>query len=286
MMSACLNSILRHTKIPVQVIVAAQEGNLDEGLFDAVECFRGKDMSVQVVEVPHKYIQEGREHGCILDRVVPDDVSTEYVMTLDSDCFPIADGWLESLVEMLDSDMVVSAGILHPWAPPPKMRESRLEWRVRSQHCWETTHVACQLMRTKEAVCWIRDGIGYSKGDDTGLGMMKVMRASNRKCDGYKPTRCPNPAVAFDAEFNRYSCVVYGDAVIHVGGFTRVTVDGDDGVFRQAFQWAAEKVLEEGGAEFLLDDANSYRYTLDREEEVASEKMQRLFGLTSQRMTI
>jgi hypothetical protein len=284
MMSACLSSIRRHTKTPANVIVAAQEGSLDQGLFDAVSCFSGSPMSVEVVEVPNRYMREGREHGSILDRVIEIEVSTKYVLTLDSDAIPMRDRWLEEIVGMMGRDACTS-GILHPWAPPPKgMKRSLLEWRVRSQHCWETTHVACQLIRLKDVGELRRLGHGYADGDDTGLGMVKLMKEGGRRCAGLMPTRCPKPAVDFDAEFNRYSCVVYGDAVVHVGGHTRVTVDGDDAVFNKAFGWAAERILEDGGAEFLLEDENAYPYTLDREEEVSEEKMQRLFGLEGQRM--
>jgi len=283
MMSACLSSIQRHTKEPVSVIVAAQEGNLDQGLFDAVKCFTG-EISVEVVEVLDRFIKEGHEHGCILDRVFETEVSSEYVLTLDSDAIPMVDGWLKALRLMM-TDEVCTAGILHPWGPPPEgMKETLLEWRVRSQHCWETTHVACQMIRRKDVEELRKIGIGFASGDDTGLGMVKEMKKRGRVCAGFKPTRCPKPAVEFDAEFNRYSCVVYGDSVIHVGGHTRVTVDGDDAVFNKAFGWAVDMVLEDGGAEFLLDDENAHRYALDREDEVSSEKMQRLFGLESQRM--
>lgn len=285
MMSVCLGSLARHTQIPVKVIVAAKEGNIDQGLIETVKCFESEDMPVSIIEVPGRFLRQGWEHGSLLDRVVVD-IDTPFALTLDSDAFPIADGWLSSLLEALcSSNDIVTAGILHPWGPPPSgLKETTTEWRVRYQHCWNATHVACQLIRTQEAKNCIRREVGYATGDDTGLGMIADLRERGCRCLGFRPTRCPKPAVDFDAEFNRYSCVVYGDAVIHVGGFTRETVDGDDAVFRNAFGWTEAKILEDGGAEFLLNDAHSYRYTLDREEEVSDEKMQRLFGLESQRM--
>jgi hypothetical protein len=288
MMHACLDSIRRHTKCLANVIIGSQEGNLDDGLFDAVTVMKD-EMAISVVEVPNRYIKKGHEHGCIVDRVIETEVSTEYVLTLDSDSIPMKDGWLQHLLDILENDEeVCTAGILHPWSPPPpEMKKSKLEYRVRSQHCYETTHVACQLIRMKDIKELKRKGIGYASGDDTGLGMVQSMRNDGRKCAGYKPSRCPNPAVPeFDAEFNRYSCVVYGDAVIHVGGHTRVTVDGDDPVFDRAFGWAADRILEDGSADFLLDDENSYQYKFDKEEEVSEEKMQRLFGLRDQRMKV
>ena len=168
MMSACLSSIQRHTKMPVNVLVAAQEGNLDQGLFDAVNCFHGP-IPIEVVEVPNRFMREGREHGSILDRVVETEVSTPLVLTLDSDAIPMVDGWLQKLYIMLDSyHGLCTTGILHPWEPPPDgMKRSLLEWRVRSQHCWETTHVACQLIRRSDIEDMRKKGIGYADGDDT-----------------------------------------------------------------------------------------------------------------------
>jgi len=286
MMSACLSSIKRHTKHPANVIVAAQEGHLDQGLFEAVDCFRGSTLPIEVVEVPSRYINEGHEHGCILDRVIETEVSTPFVLTLDSDSLPMRDDWLNNLYCMIEPfDGICTVGILHPWLPPPSnMNKTLLEWRVRSQHCWETTHVACQLIRLSDVEDLRHRGIGYASGDDTGLAIVQALKDEGRRCEGWKPSRCPRPEVDFDAEFNRYSCVVYGDSVIHVGGFTRVTVDGDDAVFHKAFGWAADRILEDGGAEFLLEDMNSYLYQFDREKEVSDEKIQRLFGLEAQRM--
>jgi hypothetical protein len=283
MMRACISSIEKHTKARVNVVIASQEGNLDEGLFSVIDSSK---LSTEVVEIPNRFISEGREHGCILDKVM-ESITTEYVLTLDSDAIPLKDGWLSHLIEIMKDEDICTAGILHPWSPPPSdMKKDKIEWRVRSQHCYETTHVACQLIRLKDVKKLKSSGIGYSSGDDTGLGMVKSLKEDGGKCDGYKPTRCPKPAVDFDAEFNRYECVVFGDAVIHVGGHTRTTVDGDDAVFNKAFGWASDKILEDGTAEFLLDDNNAYLYKFDKEDEVSQEKMQRLFGLRDQRMTI
>jgi hypothetical protein len=283
MMQACISSIEKHTKFKrFSVIIAAQEGNLDDGLFNVVS---SSDLPIEVVEVPDRFISQGREHGCILDKVM-ESITTDYVITMDSDTIPIKDGWLGDLFDLMD-ESVCTAGILHPWSPPPSdMKKDKIEWRVRSQHCYETTHVACQLIRMEDVKKLKGQGIVYASGDDTGLGMVKALKEQGSICKGFLPTRCPKPAVEFDAEFNRYECVVYGDAVIHVGGYTRTTIDGDDAVFNKAFGWASARILEEGSAEFLLSDENAYLYKFDREEEVSEEKMQRLFGLRDQRMKI
>jgi hypothetical protein len=126
----------------------------------------------------------------------------------------------------------------------------------------------------------------YNTGDDTGLALTKKAKSLGWKTDGFKVTRCPKPETGeTDPEFNRYVALVYGDRVYHHGGFTRTVVLGDEPVFRKEFGWVAGRVIIERGAEFLLDDSLSYRFEFDREEEVAKEKMQRLFGLKSQRMS-
>jgi hypothetical protein len=285
MMRASISSIKKHTKVDrYNIIIASQEGNLDDGLFNIVS---GSDLPIEVMEIPDRFISTGREHGCILDKAM-ESVTAEYVVTMDSDAIPIKDGWLTYLLELIENDdTICTAGILHPWLPPAQdMKKTLMEWRVRSQRCYETTHVACQLIRLKDIKKLKSQGIGYASGDDTGLGMVKALKEQGGHCEGYKPTRCPKPEVDFDAEFNRYECVVFGDAVIHVGGHTRTTVDGDDAVFGKAFGWASDRILEDGTAEFILDDDNSYFYKFDKEYEVSQENMQRMFGLQDQRMIV
>ena len=68
----------------------------------------------------------------------------KWLLTLDSDCFPVADGWLTDLLAMKAS----VAGILHPWQPPSdELDPTTIEWRIRSEWNWNNTHVACQLTR-------------------------------------------------------------------------------------------------------------------------------------------
>jgi hypothetical protein len=277
-LDACLRGIEKHTGKPVKILVVTRTDGVDE----SNHVLLGKKLNSGIIFVPESSVKKGWEHGSMLDYAMSY-VNTEFVLTMDSDSITIADGWLDGLHEEIEKQGVVAAGILHPWAPPPEnMSKKMIEYRVRSQHCWLSTHVACQLVRTKSVTDLIRAGKGFTTGDDTGLGMIVEMR-KNGVCTGYKPTRCPKPSSSVDAEFNRYTCVVYGDKVIHLGGATRIAVNNDVAVFDNSFAWAKERVIKEGG-EFLLDDEQTYRYTFDKEDEVAKEKMQRLFGLVSQRM--
>ncbi len=284
MLRACLTALDRYTQHPIRVMVLTQKQPFgEEDAYMAVEGFALANVHV----IP---CSSGHVHGKLLDAFIPKDVGTELFLTLDSDCFPVADGWLGDLVGMLKGDVRIS-GILHPWAPPPDdMDKRKLEWRVRSQHCWNRTHVACQLMRKSD---FIELGHKYDAGDDTGLAITAEAARRGWAVAGFKPTRCPRVAAPtsasgrahgprLDPEFNRYVSVVYGDKVYHHGGFTRQSL-GDEDVFKASFGHARERVLVDG-AEFLLDDLHSYRFKFDREEEVAQEKMQRLFGLFSHRM--
>jgi hypothetical protein len=278
-----LRSIAKHTNLDKVKILLVTTSNmpLPSGLVD--------EFSQPILQVGLSR-PEGKEssklHGWMLDQVIPSEITTEYFLTMDSDCFPVADGWLDDLMVMMNKGAMLS-GILHPWAPPPVDLESnKLEYRVRKQHCWETTHVACQMMRTSDYLYLHGRGCRFNGGDDTGLLIPKMTKEIGGKIDGFKPTRCPQvkDGVDFDPEFNRYSSLVFGDEVYHHGGFSRGRVLQDKSVFVDSFGWWEKKLLGEKSADSLLLDENSYLFKLDREEEVAKEKMQRLFGLKSQQL--
>lgn len=276
-LEACLSAIERHTKdVEYSVTVLTQTDGLAEAFRICNDRVKLLEASVQGHPV------SSRIHGAMLDYYLPDKAEAGKVLTLDSDCLPIADKWLSDLLGMMDAGARL-VGILHPWAPPPdNMEKNKMEWRVRSQHCWQTTHVACQML----SVADLKElGAKYNAGDDTGLLIPKAAKAKGWKVDGFKPSRCPKGVVGrIDPEYNRYNCVVYGDRVVHVGGVTRQTALKDNVVWDAEFGWAKERILRDGEAEFLLDEQLSYRYKFDREEEVSAERMQRLFGLKAQRM--
>lgn len=284
MIRTCIASIERHTDSDLinELILVSAESNVPNNPIDW-------DCKLNIVNMNLDNIagQSSKRHGAMLDVVIPDKLSksSDYVISMDSDCFPIADGWLNELKEMIDGGNSC-VGILHPWAPPPlDLKQNTIEYRVRNQHNWEATHVACQMMPIELVVALKAEGAKYNGGDDTGLLFPKMIKAKGLKIDGFKPTRCPIVKNSdLDPEFNRYSCIVYGDKVYHHGGFSRNTLDGNKMVFGNSVGWVQDIILENKGAEFLLEYKNSYKFKLDREEEVAKEKMQRLFGLKAQNM--
>jgi len=278
-METWLSSVARHSKdTEYKVVILTKSGHAEE-LKDLVLSYD----SVRIVEVdlPDNPRVSSRIHGKMIDEFIPRNVDSEFVITMDSDSFPIADGWIRDMVGILDGGYRVT-GILHPWAPPTDdMDKKLLEWRVRSQHCWNNTHVACQMIRTADV--W-ELGVKYGEGDDTGLLIPQKARERGWEIKGFKVTRCPKPLVGgLDPEFNRYVCLVFGDKVYHHGGFSRTKAGGDKQMFEGEFRWVEERILKENGAEFLLNDDLSYQFKFDREEEVSKEKMTRLFGLSTRR---
>ena len=287
MVKTCLASIARHTRPDTYDVMLVSAVNPKPSLHFLNDASFPLEALEPVNLEPPAGKESSRLHGWMLDEVIPGKPAyeREYVLTLDSDCFPVADGWLDDLIGMLKGGATLS-GILYPWSPPPPdTPPSKIEYRVRSQRCWQTTHVACQLIRASDYKRLYDRGCRYNSGDDTGLLIPKMVKADNGKIDGFRLTRCS--AVwegSLDPEFNRYSCLVYGDKVYHHGGFSRTRLLKDDATFARSFSWCEDLVLWGNGAEFLLNDRFNYPFKFDREEEVAKEAMQRLFGLKNQRM--
>jgi hypothetical protein len=281
-----LDSFARHTDVlrcNVKLVVVAEKGTYGAYWEDSYHKSMG-----WIHHLPPPAagtLESSKLHGWMLDQIIPAAIENEYVLTMDSDCFPISNGWLDELLAMLDDGATV-AGILQPWAPPPPdLDHKKLEYRVRAQHCRETTHVACQIMRTADYRLLYDKGCRYNGGDDTGLLIPKMVKEQGGKIAGFKLTRCPRVLDGcFNAEFNRYSSLVFGDKVYHHGGFSRSRVLQDEKYFAQSFGWFEDLMLWGKGAEILLNDKFAYKYSFNQEEEVAKEKMQRLFGMRNQRM--
>jgi len=283
MLKIWLASVFAYTKSDFKiVVVTADDPSTCEALEVLIPTHNVRDMvkaanePTSVTEVRLSAVSPARIHGAMLDAFLASNpVTTEFLLTMDSDCFPVADGWLDDLEGMMDNGARV-AGILHPWSPPPAdMDHKKIEWRVRSQHCWETTHVACQMIRVED----LKElGVTFAGGDDTGLLIPLEARKRGWKVDGYKVTRCAKPKDGSDPEFNRYVCLIFGDAVYHHGGFTRIATGGDKPLMAEAYGWVGTELTMRREAEFLLSDEFSYRFKFDREEAVAAEKMDRLFG--------
>jgi len=269
----CLNSIKRHTVMPHKILVITRDKELED-LYNLVKGYDNiRIMELDIGEAPES---GSKVHGKMLDMAIPSEIDTPYFITLDSDCFPVADGWLDYLFS-LKKDCV---GILHPWEPPPdSLDKSTIEYRVRYQHSFNMTHVACQMLSVD---LFNELYVPFNGGDDTGLMIPNKVLSKGLKIGGLKISRCPYPLAELDPEFNRYMGLVFGDMIYHHGGWTRVSVFGDSPVWEQNYGWVKDRIIEEDGAEWILEDG--YEFQFDKEEEVAKEKMDRLFGLRSQLM--
>ena len=270
MMGVCLEAIKRHTTAPYKLLCVTIDGRgADELLALGLKV-------EEILLINHRLDGLlGRTHGVMIDYAMKT-VDTEYVLNLDSDCFPVSTGWLQELVDMLNEDNVGCAGIMFPWEPPPDdLSKSSTEYRIRNSHNWNVTWVACQLAKTS----FIRDNnLKFAEGDDTGLTIPHKAKELGMEVVGWRANRCANSNSSdFDPEFNRYSCIIYGDRVYHHGEYTR-RMGTNQKTFNEFFDWVLPIVESYEGAEFLLDDENSYKYKFDREKEVAKQKMDIMLG--------
>jgi hypothetical protein len=268
---ACLESVFRHTpREGFELRVIHDETHT----LDIEDLLTRFNLRATGYPVPEGYCGS-YIHGTLLNHAVKE-VQSDYLLTLDSDCFPIADGWLNELRAMVDEG-AGCAGILYPWQPiPSEIMKGAIERRIRAKHCNRNTHVACQLTKTS----FIFDHkIDFMDDDDTGFAIPTMAHQLGLPVKGFLVTRCGlvNPGVKFDPEFNRHVSLIFGDRIYHHGGATQTKtgykIDRDD-----MFSQVRATVIEKKGAEWLLADGNSYQYKFDREEEVADFKMSITYG--------
>ena len=217
------------------------------------------------------------QHGRLLDEAVKL-VTTPWFLTLDSDCFPVADGWLQALMDM-QADDVAASGILWPWIPAPcDLNPKTIEYKIRKNHCWNNIQPACQLIRTsliKDRGWKFADSDGY----DTNCAFMEKAYGAGYRVVGLKPTRGPLPddESEIDPEMNRHESIIYGDLIYHHVGASREG-RGETKDKANLFEKARQRVYNELGAEWMLIHGNSHAYKMDREEEVAQFKMKMMFN--------
>lgn len=268
MLDVCLSSIERHdagADYSVKVVTD------DRGYVEALEV-AGQHDDVGVFGYNIGSMKNGSMmHGTLLDMAIKD-VDSEYVLSLDSDCFPVAPDWLKTLHSLAEGSVI--SGILWPWIPPPpEMDEMAMEYRIRKNHCWDNTSVICQLIKKS----FIFDNkLKYVDGDDTGFAVVRKAHMMGMPVVGLMPTRCALPSGDLNPEMNRHICMVFGDMIYHQGGSSRraqgASIDPSG-----YYVSARERVFSEKGAEWILKEENSHKYRFDDEEEVAQFKMRAMF---------
>jgi len=207
LMQACLAAISRHDAgVEYNICVICEDAHLQEAESVCGDLVN----SVMSFPVPEEAVGS-QKHAALLDGYMA--AAEGLTLTMDSDCLPVADGWLADLCGMLSPSCVLS-GIKWPWEPPSEGTEG-IEGRIRENHNWNNTWVACQLVDPQ----WLRDNcLRYSEGDDTGFSLATKARELGLRMPGWLPTRCALPDGDMDAELNRMMCVVYGDKMVHIGG--------------------------------------------------------------------
>ena len=270
MLALCLANLRRFTCHPYELIVVTRDPQATAEVRDLAlaGCLDGKVLEVQL----SRPVLEGDSsvHAEMLDQVIPERIATQLVLTLDSDCFPVANGWLEHLVGLLKPG-IGCVGILHPY-PRPNMHRIGVLGRIEREQSYDTTHVACQLVRTEPWSAKMK----YRGGLDTGLAIPQYFKDSGLRCDGLQVTRGPLASgPSSDPELNREFCLVFGDMVYHHAGYTRFQ-SGIVDVEVAPFVEVRNRVLESGSAEFLLDPTQSHVFHFQSESVVASARIQRL----------
>lgn len=271
MLDVTMQSLVRYNAGYSYRLRIITDGNDPKGLSEAFDFIGCAD--IREYDVGSALSGSG-QHGRLLDRALQD-VDTEFFMTMDSDCFPVADGWLKALMDM-QADDVAASGVLWPWIPPPDtVNHNTIEWRIRKYHCWNNTHPACQLIRTK----LMKDNgwrFADPDGDDTNHGFMDKAHEAGMRVVGWMPTRGPLPDSEFDPEMNRFESLISGDMIYHHVGASRECRGGMAGK-SQIFKSSRERVYNEAGAEWMLKPGNAHIFKMDREEEVAQFKMKMLY---------
>lgn len=281
MLTVTLSALSRHTAgHPYSLRIITNQKD-EDALEEVRSVFSGgspqmRRGSIVSYDIGNPKSQSG-QHGRLLDRAVRDlNEEDRFFLTMDSDCFPVADGWLKTLMD-LQADDVAASGILWPWAPPPPdVKPETIEWKIRGSQNWVNTHPACQLVRT-DLMC--RNGWKFADpdGNDVNFGFLQKAKASGYRVVGLMPTRGPlvDPGLesVIDPEFNRMESLIFGDLIYHHVGATRecrgLMVDK-----AEFFKKARERVYNEAGAEWMLLPGNSHTFKLDREEEVARIRME------------
>jgi hypothetical protein len=273
MLETAMESIRRHdsgTRLGIKIVL----DNRDKKAFEEVSRWSSYDVEIVGYDVGVAKSGSG-QHGRLLDRAIQD-VTTEYTLTMDSDCFPVADDWVGGLLRMMENKNVAASGIRWPWCPiESDVDQKSLEWRIRQFHNWENLQVACQLVRTKQM---LEMGWKFADpyGDDTNHGFMKRLKEAGFEIDGWHPTRGPlSDDGLFDSELNRHESIIYGERIYHHVGATR---ECRDNVGSCLFQKARQKVYNEKGAEWMLKCGNSHFFEKTKEEEVSRFKMKQMYS--------
>ena len=214
----CLKQIERHTREMSYLVYVWDNSALPEhrGLLEGrpnVTVLRSEDPDVNL------------PHGAALDRLrkkVP--ARTEFVLTLDTDSFPIRDGWLENLTGRLTGGVLLAGA----W------REELVERGLRP-----FVHPSCLAIRRST----MRElGVGFLGGQDVGQSVTEAVLAAGGRISRLRRSNAWNPHFLMGG--------IYGDLVYHQAAGSRsarfrlTDESDDDEVLRCALRNAAFRDLD------------------------------------------
>ncbi len=143
--------------------------------------------------------QGSRSHAAALDLLVSRAADAEYVLTLDTDALPLRDGWLDDLLDRLDSGAVLAGAYRDEMAP-----------RLRP-----FLHVSCLAARRSDLLAL---PVSFARGRTQDVGQ-NLSLAVERREPGRGRLSPLWRSNAYDAHFLLGG--VYGDLVYHQGAGSR-----------------------------------------------------------------
>lgn len=160
-------------------------------------------------------------HGRALDRLLREvPAETEYVLTLDTDCFPIRHGWLENVVGRLERDVWI-AGVWRDEMAP----------EIRPY-----VHPSCFAVR-RETLLELGVNFAREDGQDVGQNITNAVVEAGGRISPLRRSNVRNPHFLLAG--------VYGDLVYHHGAGSR----------RASFWTSTEEEADEAARIALRDAA-------------------------------
>lgn len=106
-----LSQVARHPDDRIVEIVIVDQSRTSHDLLAALPNV-SEVVTFPIDERDHELL--GHDHPAAIERVLTRDFSTSHVLIMDSDCFPIADGWLEGLSGACFAGNPAADGLSHP----------------------------------------------------------------------------------------------------------------------------------------------------------------------------
>lgn len=186
----CFEQLERHTAASAYEILAWDNSFLPEHL-ELLEA------NPRVTVFSEREKQKDVRHGRALDRLLREvSAETEYVVTLDTDAFPIRDGWLENLIGRLDRGAWIAGVWRDEMAPDIR----------------PYVHPSCLAAR-RETLVSLDVDFARKDGQDVGQNITQAVVAAGGRISRLRRSNARN--------LHFLMAGVYGDLVYHHGAGSR-----------------------------------------------------------------